>query len=104
MKAAEGVTEEVKAPNQLEWAGRMDDRKLTVYNGRGAFKKSPPQILLQGNWLEQAGFSAGDKITVKCQQKRLIIYKRRNKVRTRKIKQNEYLFCKIYFIQILIAV
>ena len=54
---------------------RMDDRKLTVYNGRGAFKKSPPQILLQGNWLEQAGFSAGDKITVKCQQGQLIITK-----------------------------
>jgi len=44
----------------------MDERKLTVYNGSGAFKKSPPQILLQGNWLEKAGFSAGDKITVKC--------------------------------------
>ena len=55
--------------------GRMDDRKLTVYNGRGAFKKSPPQIILQGNWLEQAGFSAGDKITVKCQQGQLIITK-----------------------------
>ena len=55
--------------------GRMDDRKLTVYNGRGAFKKSPPQILLQGNWLEQAGFYAGDKITVKCQQGQLIITK-----------------------------
>ena len=55
--------------------GRMDDRKLTVYNGRGAFKKSPPQILLQGNWLEQAGFSAGDRITVKCQQGKLIITK-----------------------------
>ena len=55
--------------------GRMDDRKLTVYNGRGAFKKSPPQILLQGNWLEQAGFFAGDKITVKCQQGQLIITK-----------------------------
>ena len=51
----------------------MDDRKLTVYKGRRAFKKSPPQILLQGNWLEQAGFSAGDKITVKCQQGRLVI-------------------------------
>ena len=49
----------------------MDDRKLTVYNGRDTFKKSPPQ----GNWLEQAGFSAGDKITVKCQQGQLIITK-----------------------------
>ena len=43
--------------------------------GRGAFKKSPPQILLRGKWLEQAGFSAGDKITVKCQQGQLIITK-----------------------------
>ncbi|MDY3597392.1 SymE family type I addiction module toxin [Anaerotignum sp.] len=32
-------------------------------------------MLLQGNWLEQAGFSAGDKITVKCQQGRLVITK-----------------------------
>ena len=55
--------------------GWTDDRKLTVYNERGAFKKSPPQILLQGNWLEQAGFSARDKITVKCQQGQLIITK-----------------------------
>ncbi|MEY8324596.1 SymE family type I addiction module toxin [Lachnospiraceae bacterium 54-11] len=46
---------------------------MTVYNGRGDFKKSPPQILLQGNWLEQAGFSAGDKITVKCQKGKLVI-------------------------------
>ncbi len=30
---------------------------------------------LQGNWLEQAGFSAGDKITMKCQQGQLIITK-----------------------------
>ena len=62
-------------PTGSEDGGRMDDRKLTVYNGRGAFKKSPPQILLQGNWLDQAGFSAGDKITVKCQQGKLIITK-----------------------------
>ncbi len=53
----------------------MDDRKLTVCNGRGNYKKAPPQILLQGRWLEQAGFSAGDKITVKCQQGQLTITK-----------------------------
>lgn len=55
--------------------GRMDDRKLTVCYGRGNYKQSPLQILLQGKWLEQAGFSAGDKITVKCQQGQLIITK-----------------------------
>ncbi len=53
----------------------MDDRKLTVCYGRGNYKQAPPQILLQGNWLEQAGFFAGDKITVKCQQGQLIITK-----------------------------
>ena len=46
----------------------MDDRKLTVCYGRGNYKQAPPQIVLQGKWLEQTGFSAGDKITVKCQQ------------------------------------
>ena len=53
----------------------MDDRKLTVWYGRGNYKQAPPQILLQGKWLEQAGFSAGDKITVKCQEGQLTITK-----------------------------
>ena len=44
--------------------GSMTDRKLTVCNGRGNYRKAPPQILLQGKWLEQAGFSAGDKVRV----------------------------------------
>ena len=51
----------------------MDDRKLTVCYGCGNYKQDPPQILLQGKWLEQAGFSAGDKIIVKCQQGQFII-------------------------------
>lgn len=46
----------------------MKERKMTVYKGQGAFKEAPPQILLQGRWLEQAGFNAGDKITVDCKQ------------------------------------
>ena len=53
----------------------MYDRKLTVYYSHGAFKKATSQILLQGKWLEQAGFSAGDKITLKCQQGQLVITK-----------------------------
>ena len=36
---------------------------------------APPQILLQGRWLELAGFNTGDKITVDCQQGRLVITK-----------------------------
>ena len=49
----------------------MDVRKLTVCYGRGNYKQSPPQILLQ----EQAGFSAGYKIAVKCQLGQFIITK-----------------------------
>lgn len=52
----------------------MEERRLTVYKGRGAFKEAP-QILLQGKWLERTGFNAGDKITVNCQQGRLVITK-----------------------------
>ncbi len=40
----------------------MKERKMTVYKGRGAFKEAPPQILLQGRWLEQAGFNAGIRL------------------------------------------
>lgn len=53
----------------------MKERKLTVYNGRGAFKEAPPQILLQGKRLEKAGFSVEDKITVECRQGQIIITK-----------------------------
>ena len=53
----------------------MEERRMTVYKGRGAFKEAPPQILLQGRWLERAGFNAGDKITVDCQQGWLVITK-----------------------------
>lgn len=38
----------------------MEERRLTVYKGRGAFKEAPPQILLQGRWLERAGFNTGE--------------------------------------------
>ena len=53
----------------------MKERKMTASKGRGAFKEAPPQILLQGRWLEQAGFNAGDKITVDCRQGQLVITK-----------------------------
>lgn len=53
----------------------MEERRMTVYKGRGAFNEAPPQIFLQRRWLERAGFNAGDKITVDCQQRRLVITK-----------------------------
>lgn len=54
----------------------MEERKLTVCNGRGNYKTPPPQIMLQGQWLQRMGFSAGDKITVDCQPGQLIITKK----------------------------
>ena len=53
----------------------MIDRKLTVCYGRGNYRQAPPQIVLQGKWLEQAGFTPGDKITVSCQEGQLTITK-----------------------------
>lgn len=53
----------------------MEERRMTVYKGRGAYKEAPPQIVLQGRWLKRAGFNTGDKITMDCQQGRLIIIK-----------------------------
>ena len=79
----------------------MEERRMTVYKGQGAVAISfdatryginlsteldylvsvclnataPLQILLQGRWLERAGFNAGDKITVDCQQGRFVITK-----------------------------
>lgn len=53
----------------------MEERKLIVYYGYGAFKKIVATGFLQRKWLEQVGFSEGDKITMKCQQGQLIITK-----------------------------
>ena len=53
----------------------MSKRKLTVYAGSGKDYSYISQIILQGKWLEALGFSIGDKITVDCQQGRIVIEK-----------------------------
>lgn len=53
----------------------MNGQPQAVCYGRGNYKQAPLQTLLQGKWLEQTGFSAGDKNTVKCQQGLLTITK-----------------------------
>lgn len=35
--------------------------------------KTVPQIILQGNWLEQAGFQPGDQVTIKVEDGQLTI-------------------------------
>ena len=69
-----GKLEERITENGIDYV-KMEERKLTVRYGCGVFKNAPPQILLQGKWLERAGFSTGDKITVNCQMGQLIITK-----------------------------
>ena len=51
----------------------MDTRKLTVYAGSGKDYDPISKIILQGKWLEDLGFSIGDKVTVACQQGKLVI-------------------------------
>lgn len=53
----------------------MSKRELTVYSGGGTYRNPFPQIILQGQWLKSLGFSAGDKITVICNQDQIIIEK-----------------------------
>ena len=55
--------------------GQTEEHRLTVGYGCGAARKAPPQILLQGKWLERAGFSTGDKVTVDCRMGLLTITK-----------------------------
>lgn len=49
-------------------------RKLRVYKTGDAYRGTEqPQVKLQGQWLRQAGFEPGDRITVTKEGSRLII-------------------------------
>lgn len=50
----------------------MKTKELKVYKGRGA-NYDAPQIVLQGKWLQGLGFSIGDKVTITCEQDRIVI-------------------------------
>lgn len=49
----------------------MKNRKLKVYYNT----KNKPQIILQGTWLEKAGYKIGDKIEVNIIKDKIIIKK-----------------------------
>lgn len=51
----------------------MNKRELTVYSGGGRYGEPFPQIILQGRWLQNLGFSAGDKIRLDCGRDRIVI-------------------------------
>ena len=49
---------------------RMKAYSFTTRNG-----KNVPQIILQGNWVEQWGFEIGCSVSVECYQNKLVILK-----------------------------
>jgi len=61
----------------------METRELTVYKGRGN-NYQLPQIILQGQWLQNSGFSIGDKIMIISQQDKIIIMNAENVASGRK--------------------
>lgn len=53
----------------------MRTRNLTVYQGNGKNYAPVPQIILQGQWIGQLGFSIGDKVRVTYQDEQVIVEK-----------------------------
>jgi virulence-associated protein VagC len=52
---------------------RKDYRELKVSSFGSYGCKSAPMLRLQGLWLEELGFKAGDTVLVKCEDGKLII-------------------------------
>jgi len=50
-------------------------RKIKTYAFTTKRKKSVPQIILWGNWVEQWGFEIGCSVSVECDQNKLVILK-----------------------------
>ena len=57
----------------------MKKRNLTVYCYSpytiGKTYPSRPQIIIQGRWLADLGFSIGEKVTLTCEEDRIVIEK-----------------------------
>ncbi len=49
---------------------RLKENK--IYNKE---RENVPQIILQGNWVEQRGFEIGCSVSVECYQNKLVILK-----------------------------
>ena len=62
-------------PERKDTSMTGKNRKMTVYKSTGTDYQRIPQIKMQGEWLEKAGFSIGDHIQVTCQRNRLVITK-----------------------------
>jgi toxic protein SymE len=50
-------------------------REMKVYEQSGYNYQNTPTLVLKGKWLEELGFSMGDKVSVKCEIGRITIIK-----------------------------
>ena len=50
-------------------------REMKFYEQSGYNYQNTPTIVLKGKWLQELGFSMGDKVSVKCEDGRLTITK-----------------------------
>ena len=50
-------------------------REMKDYEQSGYNYQNTPTIVLKGKWLQELGFSMGDKVSVKCEDGRLTITK-----------------------------
>lgn len=49
-----------------------EKREVRIYNGRGN-NYGKPLLMLQGKWLQELGFMVGDRVTITCQNNKLVI-------------------------------
>jgi len=50
------------------------NRRLKVYGQSNGYNyQDVPTIVLKGKWLEAAGFDIGDRVTLECENGRLVI-------------------------------
>lgn len=50
-------------------------KEMKVYEQSGYNYKNTSTIVLKGKWLEELGFTMGDKVSVKCENGRITIIK-----------------------------
>lgn len=55
------------------------DRTLTVSTVSGYNSKDVPALRINGLWLEDYGFHKGDKVSVHCEEGKLVIVKSEDK-------------------------
>ena len=53
----------------------MRSKELKIYTGNGTNYAPIPKIILQGKWLDNIGFSIGEKVSVSFEENKIVIEK-----------------------------